>query len=146
MQIKTTILLVVIAILGSGIVYKYFDLTGDIEDRDKTILELRTDLSDTERRLTTEEGNVASLKHKIDERNKEIERKALANKKLKEEFIAWQNKPAKIKYVNKVVREIVTETKYEKGNCEDGLELNRKIAQLDYETIDKIVLEDYYED
>lgn len=135
MQIKTTILLIFLAIVGSGIVYKYFDLTGDISDRDKTILELRADLSETELRLGTEEMNVATLKNKIDERNKEIARKAAQNQELITKFKEWEKKPPEIKYVNKIVKEIVIETKYEKGVCEDGLELNRQISGLKYENL-----------
>jgi len=137
MGLRTTIILIVIAVLGTSIVYKYYSLTGEISDRDNVILKLRKTVSDTKLRLNTENGNVASLKETIRLNNEDIERKTIANKELKRKFEEWKAKPPKIKYVNKVVNKIITETKYVKGKCEDGLELNRKISNLKYENIGK---------
>lgn len=135
MSIKTTIILVAIAILGTSIIYKYYSLTSDISSRDTTILELRASLNETKLRLNTEKGNVVTLNETIRLNNEELKKIAINNAKLKKEFDEWMAKPPKVKYVNKVVNKIITETKYIDGNCSDGLKLNETISNLDYSTI-----------
>ena len=135
MNIKTTAILVLMAVFGTGIVYKYISLNGVINDKENNILALEATLMATKLRLNTEQINSKSLESKLVALNDEIIAKAKLNKELSLKYEEWSNKPPEIKYVNKVVKEIVVETKYVDGVCEDGLDLNKKISGLKYEDL-----------
>lgn len=139
MDFKVKILLIVFGIIMTLVVsvggWKIFSLNNEvsflkesIEIKDAKIVELNLiNLSN--------EKNISELRRSIDIENFRLlevytEKQALIN-----EVNEWKNKPAEIKYVDKVVKEIIKEPKYIKGVCDDGLELNRMIGGLKYEDL-----------
>ena len=139
MDFKVKILLIVFGIIMTIVIsvgsWKIFSLSNEvtflkesIEIKDAKIIELNLiNLSN--------EKNISELRRSIDKENFRLleaytEKQALIN-----EVNEWKNKPTEIKYVDKVVKEIIKEPKYVKGVCEDGLELNRMIGGLKYEDL-----------
>ena len=139
MDFKVKILLIVFGIIMTIVIsvgsWKIFSLSNEIsflkesiEIKDDKIVELNLiNLSN--------EKNISELRRSIDKENFRLleaytEKQALIN-----EVNEWKNKPTEIKYVDKVVKEIIKEPKYVKGVCEDGLELNRMIGGLKYEDL-----------
>lgn len=134
-------LLVVLAITGA-ISYKIYSLNSIIEDRDAEIITLNSSIDRIEgekqvilNRLTVANSNIDTLKNSINVSNTKIEELKVDNDKLLLDFKNWKNKPPGIKYKTKVVKEIVTNIVYEKGNCEDGAKLNKSIGELKYEDL-----------
>ena len=139
MDFKVKILLIVFGIIMTLVIsvgsWKILSLNNEvtflkesIEIKDAKIIELNLiNLSN--------EKNISELRRSIDIENFRLleaytEKQALIN-----EVNEWKNKPTEIKYVDKVVKEIIKEPKYVKGVCEDGLELNRMIGGLKYEDL-----------
>lgn len=139
MDFKVKVMIILVSIIfitvGGYVSWKFYNLNSKIgyleetiETKDKTIVDLNL-------KLITSESNVNELRLSIEESNNKILQNSLKQKELLAEVDKWKNKPAEIKYVDKVVKTIVKETKYVKGNCEDGLELNRMIGGLKYENL-----------
>ena len=76
-----------------------------------------------------QKNNVLKLQNAINESNAALEKLKIDNDKTIAEFEEWKKRPPEIKYVQ-VVKEIMTYN-YDKATCEEGLELNKMISELD---------------
>ncbi len=135
MGIRVTILLIFITAIVTCIGYKIYSLNSVIEDQKIIISDITNEKKALELKLTVEKSNTVRLKENIEYTNKELELLASKNKNLAVEFEEWKKRPPEIKYKTKVIKEIITNTEYVNGNCEDGLELNRKISEMKYEDL-----------
>lgn len=135
MGIRVTILLIFITAIVTGVGYKIYSLNSVIEDQKIIISDITNEKKALELKLTVEKSNTVRLKENIEYTNKELELLASKNKNLAVEFEEWKKRPPEIKYKTKVIKEIITNTEYVNGNCEDGLELNRKISEMKYEDL-----------
>lgn len=135
MGIRVTILLIFITAIVTGVGYKIYSLNSVIEDQKIIISDINNEKKALELKLTVEKTNTVRLKENIEYTNKELESLASINKNLTSEFEEWKKRPPEIKYRTKVVKEIITNTEYVNGKCEDGLELNRKISEMKYEDL-----------
>ena len=125
---------IVLAITGY-ITMKYISLTSEIkrqsieiEKKTKTIADLEMDKMG----LKFERDNFEAT---IDTVNAKIELLATNEAKAIKDLEEWKSKPAEIKYetiYKTIPKEVI---KYKEGNCEDGLELNRAIAEMKYEDL-----------
>ena len=80
-----------------------------------------------------QKNNVLKLQNAINESNAALEKLKIDNDKTIAEFEEWKKRPPEIKYVQ-VVKEIMTYN-YDKATCEEGLELNKMISELDYDKL-----------
>lgn len=124
-----------ILILSVSIGYVIYDLKKTIKFQDERITKLEQEKTTLVTDLAIERVNVDKLLVSIDKQNHTIKVEADRVARLTSELEEWQKRPPEIKYVNKIVKEIITNTEYVSGDCEAGLELNRKISELKYEDL-----------
>lgn len=124
-----------ILILSVSIGYVIYDLKKTIKFQDERITKLEQEKTTLVTDLAIERVNIDKLLVSMDKQNHTIKVEADRVARLTSELEEWQKRPPEIKYVNKIVKEIITNTEYVLGDCEAGLELNRKISELKYEDL-----------
>ena len=130
------ILIAIGAILVGVVGWKIHSLNNTIEERDKTIVELKTDNDKIREELTIcklakseEENNRLKLQKSITEANSLVTELKEKNNALVEEYEQWKtNKPE-----SKASKVII---KYrDSKTCEDILKFNKELGELKYEDL-----------
>jgi hypothetical protein len=129
-------------LIGGGLIiiillisYKFYNMSNTIEEQEKYIERLNVKKLDLEVKLTLEKANVNELQKAIDITNDSLDILNKENEKILKEFNTWKNKPPVVKYKTKVVEKIITNKEYVKGECEEGILLNKSISELKYEDL-----------
>lgn len=135
MDFKVKLIVIILTLIVSIVGWKMYSLYSEIGYLNKTIVTKDKDILELNMSLLSSLNNVKTLQLDIEKSNVLIYKQSEEHDKLINEVNLWKEQPPEIKYVDKVVKTIVTQTKYVKGVCEDGLELNRMIGGLKYEDL-----------
>lgn len=124
--------LIIIAIILIAVGREYLSLTGEISDLETTVTNKNLKISELEKDKTGLKFERDGFESALDSVNKEIERLAVNEEKALSELEEWKSKPPEIKH--KPIYENIPQKVevYKKGDCKDGLELNRAISEMNY--------------
>lgn len=126
---------ILIAVILIAVGWKYYSLTSEISDLEDTVTSKNLKISELEKDKMALKFERDDFESALDSVNKEIERMAVNEEKALSELEEWKNKPPEVKYKT-IYRDIPQKVEvYKKGDCKDGLELNRAISEMNYEDL-----------
>ena len=128
---KIIIILVIVAAIG----YKYYSLSSEISDLESTVSKNTLKISELEKDKMGLKFERDDFEQALENVNAEIDRMSVNEEKNLEELAKWKNRPPEIKFKT-IYKEIPQKVEvYKKGECKDGLELNRVISEMSYEDL-----------
>lgn len=126
------IILLILISVGIG---TYVYVKTLLNEKDARIATLEKDLKDEVTNSATERANVITLKY-------ELKKLSIANDELntefnlaKAEFELWKASKPEVKYVNKVIKEIIRIPAEESDFCKAAKSFNEKLSELNYDEI-----------
>jgi len=132
---------VILAIVLS-VWFKISALNNTISEKDKRILELSNTLEKQKLIVINRDNVIGILTYNISDLNRTItimnDRVLASAKELqvtKAKYEAWKAKPPKEKFIYIYKDVIKPNVDYNSTSCEEGLELNKRISEIDYESL-----------
>lgn len=127
--------IIAVVVIAGFIWYKYADLTGTIEHKQSIIEKRDKRIGELEKDKLGLQFEKNDLTHAVNELSNTVNAMEKESENSKLELALWKDKPPEIKYKT-IYKEIPKKVEvYKKGVCEDGLELNRVISEMNYEDL-----------
>jgi len=132
MRAKTALLMILIVIILTVCFYYTKSLNDKILEQSESIVSYEQMITEMSVKLTTTENTVDALIKEVNTHNDLIDKESVKYKALLTKYNTWVNKPPEVKYINKVVKQLVTETKYIETDCSD---INKMIEGIEYDDL-----------
>lgn len=130
-KIVISIVLTIVGIIS----WKFWDYNRTIEKQAALIQKLQKQVAVYQVDIETEKNNVITITNVVKEQHKTIDSLKARNQNIEKKYEDFKKLTAKEKYKNERALALMESKLFSSSNCEDGLELNRRIAKLSYDDL-----------